>query len=207
MTYRNVETKHGWGKDYGFFSWHSVNLKPLDNEKLQKSFDLKVKNHTFFVQNVHERHLESLCIHVYYMIKLFTRCTYRKMSVLCHIFAVSNRHSKWRWPHKIMTHLHWCYSLIIPLGLHYHYKQFTFLFQFYCTDDSNNDTGILENKVECRGSTLMKGVVETSSPYLYPCSIEYSLISAGEYTSGILENKVECRGSTLMKGVVETSSP
>ncbi|KAK3100048.1 hypothetical protein FSP39_013917 [Pinctada imbricata] len=34
-------------------------------------------------------------------------------------------------------------------------------------------------KEPCRTSTLMKGVVEMSSPYLYPCSIEYSLISAG----------------------------
>ncbi|KAL4231018.1 hypothetical protein ACF0H5_011390 [Mactra antiquata] len=39
-------------------------------------------------------------------------------------------------------------------------------------------TDVLDN-VQCQGNSLMGEVVETSSPYLYPCSVLYSIICAG----------------------------
>ena len=35
-------------------------------------------------------------------------------------------------------------------------------------------------EVECHKEEIMSEVVENASPYLYPCTIEYSLIAAGE---------------------------
>ncbi|XP_033743526.1 proton channel OtopLc-like [Pecten maximus] len=42
-----------------------------------------------------------------------------------------------------------------------------------------NGSGTSVGVVRCNGNSLMKSVVESSGPYLYPCSVEYSIIFAG----------------------------
>lgn len=37
----------------------------------------------------------------------------------------------------------------------------------------------------CGANSLMSSIVETAGPYLYPCTIEYSLICAGEFQHGV----------------------
>ena len=37
------------------------------------------------------------------------------------------------------------------------------------------------NNPQCLETSLMSKVVEDAAPYLYPCSIQYSLICAGQY--------------------------
>lgn len=50
-------------------------------------------------------------------------------------------------------------------------------------------------------NSLMSDVVETSSSYLYPCTIEYSLICAGKYTPNGLKQAAKNKNKIYLKAI------
>ena len=38
-----------------------------------------------------------------------------------------------------------------------------------------------DSPTECQRQDIMGGFVDASSPYLYPCTVQYSLISTGKF--------------------------
>ena len=59
-----------------------------------------------------------------------------------------------------------------------------------CTiHDSVSDAKIDVVGSDCYGDSLMGEVVRTSGPYLYPCSVQYSLIAASMYKNNISFDK------------------
>ena len=46
-----------------------------------------------------------------------------------------------------------------------------------------NSTTTAAAVIQCRRLNIMRDVVQTSSVYLYPCTVQYSLVATGTYST------------------------